>query len=405
MGSRRSSCAILLLVWTAFLFNTVFAEVVPFLEPGFFFDYNIPGQPVPIPTTVQCETIHIKWGRNGAIGPNPVAPYSLQVYTSTFIVPFIIPAGNGLSFDWDVPFTPGTQYQICMFDANGVAGGCQAMYTVIPNITDPQPTCQNVTFPTGPLDIQGAVAGGPISQFGFIDQCTDVTITPKSGKPPFILTIAPPLHPPFNITSNSMNPITWTVSLSRAMPFFMSLVSSDGIVWQNGPMHSGGFGPTDCLAPGTISIRKAHATALGAGLGSSFGVALLFIAGLVFWKYRRRQKPTDPFMDQPTLSVEFPPVPPDVEQRPESTLTGRSQGRSQVYVVHHDAGGPPVTVYSREADVVELPPTYHHERLDSVSSTESNSSPQRSEWSERGRRRPGLPATPFPQLSEKRGYT
>jgi hypothetical protein len=36
-----------------------------------------------------------------------------------------------------------------------------------------------------------------------------------------------------------------------------------------------------------------------------------------------------------------------------------SQQRSNVYVVHHDGGHAPVTVYAEGADVVELPPSYN----------------------------------------------
>jgi hypothetical protein len=55
------------------------------------------------------------------------------------------------------------------FDINGIAGGCQAIYTVIQNTTVTNPTCQNVTFPTA-LDVVGTVDNGPMSQYGFVDQ-------------------------------------------------------------------------------------------------------------------------------------------------------------------------------------------------------------------------------------------
>ncbi|KAJ7823798.1 hypothetical protein B0H14DRAFT_2825736 [Mycena olivaceomarginata] len=275
---------------------TGYAKYVPFLEPGFFFDYNNETQPVPIPITEQCETIHLKWGRNGAIGPNPVAPYSMVVYTSTFITPFSIAVGSGLSFDWQVPFAPGTQYQICMWDKNGLAGGCQAMYTVIQNSTVVNPTCQNVTFPH-PLKVDATVPQGPMSQFGFIDQCTDLFVTPQSGKPPFTLTVAPALHPPYNITSNSMGTIDWTVSLSRAFPFFLSLVSADGQMWSFGPLHAGGFGPSDCLAPGTLSASKAHSLAVGAGFGGAFAAAIVGALAAFLYLRLRHRKPQIDAMD------------------------------------------------------------------------------------------------------------
>ncbi|KAJ7036718.1 hypothetical protein C8F04DRAFT_1094189 [Mycena alexandri] len=396
------------------LVTASYAKYVPLLQPGFFFDYNIQSQPVPIPITEQCETIHLKWGREGAIGPNPVAPYSMLVYTSTFITPFSIDAGENLSFDWDVPFAPGTQYQICMWDKNGVPGGCQAMYTVVQNSTVANPSCQNVTFPTL-LDVQATVPGGPMSQYGFIDQCTDLFITPKSGKPPFTLTVAPALHPPYNITSNSMDPIDWTVSLSWSFPFFLSLVSSDGQMWSNGPLHAGGRGSNDCLAPGTIPYSKAQAIAAGAGIGAAFAAGLLGGLG-AFLYLRLRPKPPphveafdplgiDPFDPRRHHIDPFTPKridpfdttlridtnyrrdhqqPQITETLPRTAVSDRRFRRSQMirsaqtpssimrspetvvqtprsrttYILHHDAGQAPVTVITDAEEVVELPPRY-----------------------------------------------
>ena len=60
--------------------------------------------------------------------------------------------------------------------------------------------------------------------------------------------VAPALHPPYNITSYDTKPINWTVSLSWASPFFVSLVDADGSMWSNGPLHAGGGGSITCLA-------------------------------------------------------------------------------------------------------------------------------------------------------------
>ncbi|KAJ6483645.1 hypothetical protein DFH09DRAFT_1212235 [Mycena vulgaris] len=382
--SLISSWLDLLLVLGA-LVATGRAKYVPFLQPGFLFDYNIATQPVPIPITEQCERIHITWGRRGLpIGPNPVAPYSLLVYTSTFITPFSIAAGDALSFDWDVPFAPGTQYQICMWDKNGVPGGCQAMYTVVQNTTVATPTCQNVTFPTQ-LQVEATVPDGPMSQFGFIDQCTDLSVTPKSGKPPFTLTVAPALHPPYNITSDSMDPIDWTVSLSWSFPFFLSLVSSDGQMWSNGPLHAGGFGTSDCLAPGTIPRSTAHRLAVGAGVGGGFGAGV-FAALLTFlyMRYRHKSAKIDAFMSQ--LPPDTTYVHPTTRSRADSEANSESQvwttfsdartsqivtapARTRTYVLHHDAGQAPVTVITDSAEVVELPPRYRHDSNNSPLAT------------------------------------
>ncbi|KAJ7147812.1 hypothetical protein C8R43DRAFT_1129367 [Mycena crocata] len=380
MGRLTFSWLDLVLV-TGSLVGTGQAKYVSFLQPGFFFDYNIQDQPVPIPITEQCETINIKWGRQGAIGPDPVAPYSMVVYTSTFTTPFTIDAGSGLSFDWDVPFAPGTQYQICMWDKNGVPGGCQAMYTVVQNSTVERPTCQNVTAPAA-LNVVPTVASGPMSQYGFIDQCTDITLAPTSGKPPFTLTVAPALHPPYNITSDSMDPIDWTVSLSWSFPFFLSLVSSDGLMWSNGPLHAGGFGPSDCLAPDSISKSKAHSLAVGAGVGAGFGAGI-FGALLTFLYLRHRRKP--PHI--PAFDSDSKTAPNTETLGPHRQLHNRSHSEAQseplswttvsdvhssqmppspqrsrtTYVLHHDAGQAPVTVITDASDVVELPPRYRRD--------------------------------------------
>ncbi|KAF7305630.1 hypothetical protein HMN09_00816500 [Mycena chlorophos] len=336
------------------------AEVVPLIQPGFFFDYNIPGQSPAVPITEQCQTINIKWGREGAIGANPVAPYSLVVYTSAFTTPFTIDAGDGLEFDWQVPFAPGTQYQICMWASNGVPGGCQATYTMIQNATTAEPTCANVTFPTQLL-VNASDHTGPLSQFGVTDQCTDIKITPMSGKPPFTLTAAPPLHPPFNLTSNSMATIDWTLSLPWSYPFFLSLESSDGQLWSFGPLHAGGFGPTGCLAPGTISTSTAHAIAAGAGIGSAFAAGL--VAALAFFLLRRLRLRADSHAQVDAFTTSSWVTAQQSRGMRASTtafLSPNTEGpRSRTYVLHHDAGQAPVTVIAADStDFVELPPRY-----------------------------------------------
>jgi hypothetical protein len=433
------------------------------MEQGFFFDFNPANEPVPIPVTKQCDILNIKWSRSEATGPNPTAPYYLQIYTSTFIVPFVVAAGSGLNFNWSVPFAPGTQYQICMFDSNGVTGGCQAIYTVIPsnsaNLTA-TPSCTNVTFPAGALDIVGTVHNGPISQFGWVDQCTDLSVTPQNGTPPYTLTVATTLHPPVNITSQTMDAINWTVSLSWASPFFISVVDSKGNFWAYGPMHSGGGGPTECLALGAVGTSKAsHGIAVGAGVGGAVAGSLLGILVSILYARRRHRKsshnhfagsgkpstsedqhgehgelvghsaplmtrlpsesrnPTlasgisssgtavassslfgrlgqadqqfhvEPFVlstSNPQQSSCSPPTdiaaPSSTQQaavsdtEPSSNSVADSasapvaQGQerapgSQVYVVHHDGGRPPVTVYTPDGtEVVELPPRYADSR-------------------------------------------
>jgi len=459
----------MLLLWACLFCPAVFSTFVPFMDQGFFFGYTPASEPVPIPVTRQCDTININWARGAASGPNPTAPYYLQIYSSTFIVPFIVDAGSGLSFNWTVPFTPGTLYQICMFDSNGVTGGCQDIFTVIPsNSTNSTatPSCANVTFPAGALDVVGVVHDGPMSQYGWVDQCTDLSVTPKNGTPPFIFTIATTLHPPVNITSKTMDAINWTVSLSWASSFFVSVVDSQGNFWANGPMHSGGDGPTGCLALDASltnsTVTVSHATvAVGAGVGGAVAGSLLGILASIFCLRRRNQKPNkfsglgksstaedqhgdqaelvghstmsglalahlpsesrdatlasgisssgtsgatpslfsrlgqtdqqfhvEPFVlssstpHQPSCSLPeenvspTSPQPagasdmgsPSLSQSSSSPSAPVPQGQerapgSQVYVVHHDGGRPPVTVYTPDGtEVVELPPRYADSR-------------------------------------------
>ncbi|KAF9458733.1 hypothetical protein BDZ94DRAFT_1291870 [Collybia nuda] len=405
----------------------------PHLVQSFFFDYNLPTQPVPVPTTAQCEKIHITWSRSSAIGPNPTAPYYLQVYTSTFVFPFIIEAGSGLSFDWAVPFTPGTQYQICMFDRYGNTGGCQATYTVIPPAPTDSISCPNVTFPQGPLDVEAVVINGPMSQYGWIDQCTDISVTPKNGTPPYIFTIAPALHPPFNITSLEMKTMNWTVSLSWASPFFISVADSMGNFWANGPLHSGGNGPKSCLS-GTDSRHviswAVSPVFVGTSVGGAVVGALLGIAATSAFLQKRRHKrhrsqfvdlnsgspggsPTEAQFDHPVLapSSHYSAVPSGpgyageisigssnpssntmlhrmtigsgnyqvepfvmpteegrraipqqassvIDPNPQA-ISPRESSSNHVYVVHHDGGRAPVSVYHQDGtEVVELPPRY-----------------------------------------------
>ncbi|KAF8588466.1 hypothetical protein K439DRAFT_1658476 [Ramaria rubella] len=258
------------------------------LPQSWFFDWTPPGAPLPIPTTAQCETIHVAWQRGTATGPDPVAPYYFQVYTSyehnirtsfindmyssNYIFPFIIPAGSNPQADLTIPFSPGTQYQICMFDANGNTGGCQAVYTVYSNATSP-PTCTNWTMPSNTLSVKSEASQGALSMYGWVDSCSDIRLTPQGGTPPFTFTVAPALHPPLNITSKDMSPINWTVTLSWASPFFISLVDSTGLSWSNGPIHSGD-GSTGCLAASDSLSQTPH-TSIGVTVGATVGGAAL----------------------------------------------------------------------------------------------------------------------------------
>jgi hypothetical protein len=445
------------LLWAAACWGVASAKFTPYLPQSFFFEWDT--NPVPIPVNEQCEVLHIKWSRGPATGPNSQGPYFLQVYTSIYPTPFIINAGDTLSFDWAVPFPPKTLYQICMTDKNGNTGGCQRMMTVVASTTTTNPSCTNVTFPATPLDVTGTVIDGPFAQYGWIPQCSDLQLKPNNGTPPYTFTYATTLHPPYNITSNSMDAVNWTVPLSWASSFFVSVVDSAGNSWARGPLHSGSSNdpkqPPTCLSqiseaiatPGPTSSKGIKpVAAAGAGVGGIFVGLLLGLIPTYYCMRGRVKKaqeeselrekslanlnyqspnvtvtrpglrplsnpsvsvsshvysstggePTRLSMAATTLGnretryqtepfrmpVDDAPLSPsggnylnpsddgsiypstDVDSQAGSRVAGSSQAgapenRNQVYVVHHDGGRAPVTVFTPDGtQVVELPPQY-----------------------------------------------
>ncbi|KAG9221382.1 hypothetical protein CCMSSC00406_0009831 [Pleurotus cornucopiae] len=399
---RRTRSSVLFLVWSQLLFTPLAAVIKP-LELGFTWDYNKQDESPPVTVTQQCETIHIKMDRGPqfASRPNPVSPYMLHVFASGYTVPFRIPLGNGPSFDWVVPFAPGTIYQGCMFDKNGLSGGCQDKYTVIRNFTDPNPTCQNVTLPPE-LGVEALdQKRDPLSNHGFIDQCSDVTVRPLStnGTGPYTFFVAASLRPPFQLVTDTLDPFTWTVDLPWALPFWISLVDggkdSDNsrFMWAIGPQHGGGPGTNGCLAPDRIPPQKARATAVGAGVGALFGGLLLGILGaFLFWRSRLRdlESMNPPKKSELTPSplpwTQFPPLPPaenpDSKWRTQPWLAPLTQihnsaqqsdtdvdsgpiievPRNRTFVRHQDGGlivanqSSPPSLGTTE--IVDLPPEY-----------------------------------------------
>jgi hypothetical protein len=425
-----------------------------FLQQSFFFDWPTTG--VPSQIVEQCDTLAISWSRGSATGPNPVAPYLLQIYTSAFVVPLVIDAGSGSSFDFPVPFNPGTQFQICMFDKMGNPGGCQRPMSVYPSLQSSNPTCRNLTYPqpNQVLDIAGTDwTGSTLSQFGWPPQCKDISLQPKNGTPPYTLTVAPSLHPPWNITSDNQNPINWTVALSWGSMFYISVADSAGNIWANGPMHAGGDGPTGCLATDAATPtdngkdnQVSTYVAVGSGIGGLVAGLIIGLVGALavlrcFKKNRQggllRQDsfesapslgaiapyttvPHTPYHDRTETTAQTlhgvgslgrlrtdgsykvePFVLPQQQQQPPTSpsAAGREslgtaptsdgsttdpmspdqrKGRPNVYVVHHDGGRAPVTVYTDDgAEVVELPPMYNQESQGASSSSRPVLQPQR----------------------------
>ncbi|KAJ7611467.1 hypothetical protein B0H17DRAFT_1221133 [Mycena rosella] len=286
------------------LVKTGRAKYVPLLQPGFFFDYNIASQPVPSP--LQCETFHIKWGRQGAIGPNPVAPYSLVVYTSyvTILAMFLC---SGLSFDWDVRLLPGhSTRSACGIRTEFLADASQF-------------ESRSVTFPTL-LDVDAMVPAahcrntGSSTRFAppfrrintdaiLFQQCTDLSLTPESGKPPFSLTVAPALHPPYNITSNSMDPIDWTVSVlglpllpvprELRRPDVVERALACGWVWPKRLLNNArlisSVSVLDSYLSCTDPTRKLTYWQLVAGVSGAFGAGIFgALVTFLFLRYRHK---------------------------------------------------------------------------------------------------------------------
>ncbi|PPR01385.1 hypothetical protein CVT24_006223 [Panaeolus cyanescens] len=269
--------------------STLADTPTPYLNPGFSFNYDKQDQLLPLPLTSQCEAIQLKWGRTGNdTGPNPVAPYFLQVYHSASSTPFRLPQTERPQ-SWQVPFAPGTQYQICMFDFRGVSGGCQSTYTMIPNTTvTGTPSCGNLTVPQS-FAVEAKVPTGLMGQYSYIDQCRSLSVKPLSGQPPYTLTVAPSSHPPYNITTDTMEDIKWEVQLPVGSRFFLSLHTGEGWKWATGPLRVGGNGPMDCLAPDTIRKADADKTLIGASVGGAVLGLLFGVLGCVGFLHLRRK--------------------------------------------------------------------------------------------------------------------
>ncbi|RXW25715.1 hypothetical protein EST38_g159 [Candolleomyces aberdarensis] len=234
------------------------AKVVPYLQPGFSFGYDGPQQAVALPVTAQCELVRLKWSRGKATGvfivrapTAQISKFPLMPLARSSASPYIIAAGPGPSFEWQVPFAPQTQYQICMYDNFGVSGGCQAMRTMVASPTNVT-SCQNVTsLPSLPVSTSLDDPSKPVTQLPVISQCEQFSVSATTGQAPYTLTIAPSRHPPVNISSSSAQ-IDWTVALPEGFPFFASVTSADGLFWSRGPLYVDGTGSTDCLAPGSM---------------------------------------------------------------------------------------------------------------------------------------------------------
>uniref|UniRef100_D8QG97 Expressed protein n=1 Tax=Schizophyllum commune (strain H4-8 / FGSC 9210) TaxID=578458 RepID=D8QG97_SCHCM len=163
---------VLWLLWGV-LWARVKAEVLEAMQQSWRFDfYDDSGNITTFPVYEQCQSMHVKWGRSSATGPSATAPYSFLIYTSIYQFPFFLDVGDSLSYDFEIPFPPGTQMQICMFDANGYTGGCQSVVSIVPSTTTFSRTCTNETlsWPEGPLDVEAGDNQGPLSWTAWPEQ-------------------------------------------------------------------------------------------------------------------------------------------------------------------------------------------------------------------------------------------
>jgi len=302
------------------------------------------------------------------------------------------------------------------------------MYTVIQNTTTSTPSCQNVTYPASALQVDAAVVNGAFSQYGWVPQCTDIQVQATNGTPPYTLMVGPTLHPPLNITANS-GPINWTVTLSHGIPFFISVTDANGNGWAQGPLHSGDGPDTSCLDINHSASSSHSSTNIPVTVGATVGGVLFgLLAGALGISVIRRQRrahskhPVDLMRDNqispvraqsghgsPTVgtahhaggsgleyvvepfAMPSPPSDPDAPllggsmSPPDATSASGSDpadpraNRQNVYVVHHDGGRAPVTVYTAEgAEVVELPPRYAAGSTSSPSERESDTTRENS---------------------------
>lgn len=379
------------------------ANIVPtkWLNQSFFFSWDPVGAALPTPVTKQCDTISINWNRGTGTGPDPQAPYTLSLFTSSLQQPTLLTADGTVSqYNFTIPFASGTQYQVCMFDSLGATGGCQAVYTVV----DGRPSCGNAPPSLQPLLATANYSQGLLSTYGWPDQCTDITVTPQNGKPPYTFMVLPALHPPVVYTSNSSDPITWKVSLSWGSSFFLSLTDSSDppLGWTHGPLHSGGNGGTTCLDTDALFSKPGNNNSKG---GVSVGVVIgTLFAGLVvggilgflvpFFIRRHRERnathltgrrsvlgsdgilmrrkssgrqhmTVTPFNIEPyTPPSAVQPLPvgrtPSTRSTPlESNPHSMSPG-SQMYTAHHDLGRTPAVRANMAAEFPgnDLPPNY-----------------------------------------------
>ncbi|KAI5823522.1 hypothetical protein K523DRAFT_403968 [Schizophyllum commune Tattone D] len=402
------------LLWFALCASALASEVVlKVAEQSWifgFFDESF-SETKTFPVYEQCETMYVRWSRTS--GSSGTAPYSFLIYPAyvkhqrpTYDLPFFLDVGNGPSYNFTIPFAPGTE-----FDSSGSNGGCSSIINIVPNTTAFGESCTNDTLNwlRGPLDLEAADGSG--------------------SWPPWPGQVASPLLPPYNGSVDDMDTFSWAVNLALGQPFFVSIVDSDFNLWSS-PMAHVGDGRTSCLE-GSSTTRVSPGATAGAGIGGLvLGLVVGLLAAYLGVRHRKTQETSEkgalnlhgdspssyaqptPWIDPHTPSTAVTPnntlrnqpksptkqasqgpgpVCPFTDQRRDSStaLSSLSQSPSSsafpgtstgatdstprplssadtprpngqnLYVVHHDGGAAPVTVYhGDDTRVVELPPRY-----------------------------------------------
>ncbi|KAI5823860.1 hypothetical protein K523DRAFT_254379 [Schizophyllum commune Tattone D] len=361
------------------------AIVLKPMQHSWEFDlYAEDGQVKIFPVYEQCETMRLKWDRGTATGAT--TPYSLLVYNSRYIVPFILdlPSDAEFGYNFEVPFPPGTQMQICMFDANGYTGGCSSVISIVSSATEPSGSCTNQTFSQlQNVDVEANIVSGPLSRTGWIPQ------TPVFGHSNITKEWDGPVH------GHSGAALTPSVQCDLCFEYQLQLdglsvvgypllcivlkvTDTERNVWSYGLLHSG-EGTTSCMAE-----EQGTVVPVGAAAGAGAGAALLgFVVGaLGVWIFLVRHHlkeaispagsmntglGSSPMRTASQTQLETTPNGPhSSENRARSQSTCRPRGHSRqdggrnIYVVHSDGGAAPVRVFYEddEEGVQQLLPNY-----------------------------------------------
>ncbi|KAL7412604.1 hypothetical protein BDY24DRAFT_392033 [Mrakia frigida] len=368
------------------------------LPETFLFTFNEDASTGTFPPIIEaCSQMNFTFETIPNIEESPFAPYYVQFYVQVPETPPYTFLGGSFSSTeggtLDLPFHNshvGTQFVTCMYTSNGQTGGCQNLYTVVESnkncTVDPVPAVENSLS----VSMQSPSSTGNLQDLGLYSSwptgCTKIHFKAEGGLPPYRLTVANAYIPPRNYTFDS-DSFEWQVDLSRGYPFFLSILDSAGLSYSAGPLHvGGGGGSTTCLSPPVSS--KGMGVFAGVALGGALVGSLIAAVVLLFLRRWTKKNPKPLFTD--VDETDFVPTPfnnshldrssvggpnarlmgsEEGEGRSPQSPAGRSETRGSpearnVFVLHHDGGGPPVTVFTDGASqVFELPPSYAKPRL------------------------------------------